>query len=193
MLKRCGGMARRVDLIALACLAVAGVGMVGVVRAQDTGLTAAQRTELLQAHNRWRTRVRVPPLAWSNDLAQSAARWAAQLARNGVNGQCDLAHSDAPDVGENLYWLSPMRWSSGKTIVQEFSPAQVVEVWGRESDDYQYTSNSCQPGKTCGHYTQLVWKDTREVGCALRVCSAKDQVWVCQYRPAGNFVGEWPY
>lgn len=192
-LNRGGGVVRRVGLIGLACLALGGAGMVGAAHAQDISLTAAQRTELLQAHNRWRARVRVPPLAWSNELAQSAGRWAATLARNGVNGQCDFTHSDTRDVGENLYWLSPIRWNSGKTVVQEFNPAQVVEAWGRESDDYQFESNTCRPGKTCGHYTQLVWKDTREVGCALRVCSAKDQVWVCQYRPAGNFVGEWPY
>jgi pathogenesis-related protein 1 len=179
--------------VRIAGVAVAGVVASGRAPAQDIGLTATQQTALVQAHNRWRAAVKVPALVWSRDLAQSAARWAEQLAQEGPAGQCNLGHSDAGDVGENLYWLSPMRWSNGRVAVQDVSPAQVVEVWGRESDHYQYTSNSCQPGKTCGHYTQLVWKDTREVGCALRVCAAKDQVWVCQYRPAGNFIGEWPY
>jgi pathogenesis-related protein 1 len=77
--------------------------------------------------------------------------------------------------------------------VQEVRPSFVVDVWGRESADFQIEANACLPGRACGHYTQIVWRTTREVGCALRVCSAKDQVWVCQYQPAGNYLGQRPY
>lgn len=153
-------------------------------------LDTEQGREALAAHNRWRARVSVPPLVWSEALAQSSARWAAQLDQG---GQCRMEHSDVPDLGENLYWASPIRWSTGLTTVQEVRPAFVVDVWGRESADFQFDANSCLPGRACGHYTQIVWRTTREVGCALRVCSAKDQVWVCQYQPAGNVFGMRPY
>lgn len=164
------------------------VGGAGLASAAP--LDAGQSREALVAHNRWRARVSVPPLVWSDALAQSAARWAAQLDQG---GQCRMEHSDTDDLGENLYWASPIRWSTGLTAQQEIRPAFVVDVWGRESADYQAESNTCPPGKTCGHYTQIVWRSTREVGCAVQVCGAKDQVWVCQYRPAGNYLGVRPY
>ncbi|MDO9190699.1 MAG: CAP domain-containing protein [Sulfurimicrobium sp.] len=45
----------------------------------------------------------------------------------------------------------------------------------------------------CGHYTQLVWKKTTAVGCGMAVCGSRDQIWVCQYSPAGNWAGQKPY
>ena len=155
-----------------------------------TGLSASEREAMLQAHNRWRAQVSVPPLVWSDALAQSAARWAAQLDQG---GQCGMQHSDVDDLGENLYWASPVRWNNGQRTQQEIRPAFVVDVWGQESADFQAATNLCRPGKTCGHYTQIVWRATREVGCAMRVCGAQDQVWVCQYLPAGNYIGQRPY
>jgi hypothetical protein len=155
-----------------------------------TGLTALQRQDMLAAHNRWRSRVGVPALSWSGDLAASAARWAAHLGRGTA---CEMVHSDNLEIGENIYWASAIQWSDGRTSVQDVAASFVVDVWGRESADYQPATNTCRAGKTCGHYTQIVWKTTREVGCALRVCDAKDQVWVCQYLPTGNYVGVRPY
>lgn len=155
-----------------------------------TGLTAPQRLDMLAAHNRWRAQIDVAPLVWSDALAQSSARWAAQL---GQGRQCQMEHSETPDVGENLYWASPIRWSTGQTAVQSIDAAFVVDAWGREVADFLPDSNTCRPGTQCRHYTQIVWRATQEVGCAVRVCSAKDQVWVCQYRPAGNYIGVRPY
>ena len=46
----------------------------------------------------------------------------------------------------------------------------------------------------CGHYTQMVWQTSTKVGCAMAVCEdSQEQVWVCQYQPAGNWVGKKPY
>lgn len=155
-----------------------------------TGLNAIQRQEALGAHNRWRARVGVPALAWSADLARSAVAWAAQL---GQGGACRMQHSEDDAVGENLYWASAVQWSDGRRTMQDVQPAFVVDVWGRESADLDARSGRCRPGRVCGHYTQLVWRDTREVGCAMRVCESLEQVWVCQYRPAGNVAGQRPY
>ena len=110
-----------------------------------TGLAEAQSTELLLAHNRWRSRVGVPPLVWSEGLAESSARWAARLDQG---GQCGMEHSDTPDLGENLYWASPIRWSTGLVTVQDVRPGFVTDVWGRESADFQVEANTCTPGKT---------------------------------------------
>jgi pathogenesis-related protein 1 len=106
-----------------------------------------------------------------------------------------MRHSK-PDgkYGENLYWGGALNWSDGRKELQKVSPAQVVNGWGSEKVNYDYASNSCMPGKICGHYTQMVWRTTNTVGCARAVCEdTQQQVWVCQYQPAGNIVGEKPY
>jgi hypothetical protein len=44
----------------------------------------------------------------------------------------------------------------------------------------------------CGHYTQIVWRNTKSVGCA--VARGKGvEVWVCNYDPPGNYAGQRPY
>ena len=94
-------------------------------------------------------------------------------------------------IGENLFWSAVFPPPEVITMVD---PAVVVEAWESEVADYDYESNSCVPGKMCGHYTQIVWADTERVGCAFRTCSEDgSQVWVCNYYPAGNIVGEKPY
>ena len=88
-------------------------------------------------------------------------------------------------------------WSSGREQreVSFVTPEQVVDYWGGEVQWYDYTTNSCNAptGKYCGHYTQVVWASTTEVGCAMAVCPDSAQIWTCQYRPAGNVVGQKPY
>ncbi len=157
----------------------------------------------ITAHNKWRAEVEVPKagvpqagaigqLSYSPALAVSAQAWADNLKQT---NQCQMRHSK-PDgkYGENLYWGSALNWSDGRKELQKISPQQVVDSWGSEKADYDYANNSCTPGKMCGHYTQMVWRTTTTVGCAMVVCEdTQTQVWVCQYQPAGNWVGNKPY
>jgi pathogenesis-related protein 1 len=148
--------------------------------------------DMVAAHNRWRKSVGAPPLTYSNELAASAQNWANHLQQT---NQCKMQHSK-PDsrYGENLFWASAIEWSDGKRELQSVSPKQVVDSWGNERTDYNYKSNSCTKGKMCGHYTQVVWKSSRTVGCAVAICEdTREQVWVCQYQPPGNWVGQKPY
>ena len=62
----------------------------------------------------------------------------------------------------------------------------VVNRWGAESADYSPEHGTCAWNRQCGHYTQIVWAATKEVGCGMSVCPTLGQVWVCNYRPAGN-------
>ncbi len=70
------------------------------------------------------------------------------------------------------------------------TPHQVVAAWADEAREYDHGTNSCSG--VCGHYTQIVWRTTRAVGCAVG-SDAHRQVWVCEYEPAGNWVGYRPY
>ena len=153
-------------------------------------LDTTQQSEMVAGHNRWRKEVGAPAVKWSADLAAKAQAWANHLKQ--TRG-CNMVHSGSSGLGENLYWASPQRWSSGKTEEQAISPADVVNSWAQERKDYRYRTNSCATGKVCGHYTQLVWSKTTEVGCGKAICSDKSQVWVCNYTPPGNFIGQKPY
>uniref|UniRef100_J3L045 SCP domain-containing protein n=1 Tax=Oryza brachyantha TaxID=4533 RepID=J3L045_ORYBR len=104
------------------------------------------------------------------------------LARSSVasrKGDCRLQHSDGP-YGENLFWGSA---GGGRG----WMAAEAVRGWVEEKKDYSYASNSCAAGKVCGHYTQVVWRDSTSVGCVRVQCEAGRGVFIiCNYEPRGN-------
>jgi len=153
-------------------------------------LTPDEQAEIVSAHNQWRRVVNVPDLHWSAKLADMAQRHADTLKNAKA---CQPMHSQASDFGENMFWASPIQYSDGFTEIQQLTPTQVVDDWGSEKNDYNYPSNSCAVGKRCGHYTQIIWNSTTEVGCGKAFCPDNSQVWVCNYEPAGNYVGQKPY
>jgi pathogenesis-related protein 1 len=164
-----------------------------VVARADNSLDGDQQQALVAAHDRWRAEVGVPGVRWSASLGSAAQQWADHLASRNA---CAMRHASRDilgDTGENLYWASAIRWSDGRRELQKIAPDKVVDAWGSEIRDYDAASNRCAPGKACGHYTQVVWRDSREIGCAMAQCEDKSQVWVCRYRPAGNVVGLRPY
>ena len=124
-------------------------------------------------------------------MAKIADEWANHLASK---NDCVMEHRSGEPVngytvGENLFWQMNM---PPPPVLAE--PQTVVQSWASEEPFYDYEGNTCQEGEMCGHYTQLVWADTKEVGCAMQTCDdLGSQVWVCNYHPAGNWVGEWPY
>jgi pathogenesis-related protein 1 len=145
----------------------------------------------LQVHNQIRAKHRLPSLKWSNRLANYSQQWANQLGRG---SHCQMYHrSGNVKFGENLYRSTAIVWTDGKREINPVTIKQVVKAWTDEKRWYNYRGNSCQPGQQCGHYKQVVWKNTKEVGCAMKVCGDKSQVWVCSYNPAGNYTGQRPY
>ena len=148
------------------------------------------------AHNSWRAQVGTQPLGWNNDLATVAQQWADQLA---TTGGCRLAHR--PDLatvlpggalGENLYIASA---SPNPPVV---TGRDAVNSWGNEIQWYDAATHTCNApaGESCGHYTQVVWSTTTEVGCGTATCASggfQSVIWVCNYRPAGNVAGQNPF
>lgn len=119
----------------------------------------------------------LPPLSWSPAVADAAKAHAAK---------CVFEHS-GNGYGENIYA------SSGAS-----TPDNVVSSWVSEVADYDYASNSCSG--VCGHYTQVVWAKSLNLGCAFQACSMNSplgggswEFWVCDYDPPGNYNGEKPY
>ncbi len=164
-------------------LALAGSGGAHAL-ADDTA------SALIAAHNSWRRAVAVPELRWSPSLATRAQAWADHLK---LKRACGLEHSPGSDVGENLFSARAVVTSRGVSSVQDVAPAKVVDSWAAERKDYNAKRNRCTSGKECGHYTQIVWRRSLEVGCGRAVCADSSQVWVCNYAPAGNLAGVKPY
>lgn len=131
--------------------------------------------DMLAAHNAVRATVKVPPLIWSDRLARSAQEWA-----NTLIEKKDFRHRQKSTFGENLYQVEGAK----------ANPKEVVDRWASESSNFDYKSNRCRG--VCGHYTQIVWRDTKEIGCAVARGGARE-VWVCEYDPPGNYVGHRPY
>jgi pathogenesis-related protein 1 len=133
---------------------------------------------LTAAHNQVRAKVGVAPLRWSNALARWAGAWASRLAARG----CRLDHRPARDdsYGENIFW------SSGAV-----TSGDVVAQWAAEQADFDHARNACKG--MCGHFTQIVWKRTTQLGCAVASCAEGGEIWVCNYDPAGNVMGQSPY
>jgi hypothetical protein len=149
---------------------------------------------MLEAHNAVRAQLGVPPLRWSEGLATYARQWAEHLAAHG----CRMVHrraagAEVVQLGENLFWASPRRWSDGRVELQPVTAAQPAIDWASERADYDERSHTCALGKVCGHYTQLAWHSTRWVGCGFSICPDLGQIWACNYDPPGNWVGQRPY
>lgn len=140
----------------------------------------------VSAHNQVRAAASPAPgtplgkLSWSEEDAAVAKAYAEK---------CTFEHNrNRGDRGENLYA------GTGSSNI-----ADVVKSWASEAANYDYASNKCSG--VCGHYTQLVWAATTHVGCAVKDCTTNSpfggkgpwQIWVCDYSPPGNFVGEKPY
>ncbi|KAL3679680.1 hypothetical protein R1sor_022636 [Riccia sorocarpa] len=121
----------------------------------------------------------IPNLVWDSTLESYAQSWANNQASTANN--CALTHSGGP-YGENIFWAS---FSS--------TPSDAVNAWVAEKQYYDYATNTCATGQVCGHYTQVIWKGTSNVGCASATCPSGGTFTVCSYSPAGNIVGQKPY
>jgi len=151
------------------------------------GALTANWQAVLDLHNALRanaTPAAVPalaPLQWNAGVATVAQAYA---------DRCLWTHSGTSGLGENLYARSG--WSDAETAA--------VTSWGGEQIHYNHATNNCASGRQCGHYTQIVWRSTNELGCGIRRCSSGSPwgsgAWtfvVCNYRPPGNYVGQRPY
>jgi len=135
--------------------------------------------QCLEAHNLHREDHQVEPLQFAEDLHHQAQAWAEQLA-----SQDKLEHSVSDgQYGENV----AMKFSSSSDFV--YTGGMATDQWYSELDMYDFQGPENQ--LRCGHFSQVVWKSTREAGFGqARAASGKMYV-VGQYRPPANFQNEW--
>eukprot|EP00996_Jenningsia_fusiforme_P002774 NODE_3593_length_948_cov_421.235818_g3302_i0.p1 GENE.NODE_3593_length_948_cov_421.235818_g3302_i0~~NODE_3593_length_948_cov_421.235818_g3302_i0.p1 ORF type:complete len:232 (+),score=36.81 NODE_3593_length_948_cov_421.235818_g3302_i0:84-779(+) len=137
--------------------------------------TGISSNDYLRAHNYFRCKHGSPPVVWSSGAAWRARNWVVTLDQN-------LVHSSTSD-GENLGY-----WSRRSNFAFE-----MVKYWYDELYDYGYDFKN--PGfGPAGHFTQVVWASTKEIGCATAGTWNRGAKWytVCNYRnTAGNFDGKY--
>jgi hypothetical protein len=148
----------------------------------------AQWKDMLDIHNKRRAEHCVAPLKWSGKLAEEAQAYA---------DKCILdAHGSD---GENLADAWSIR--NGVEVLPALSdPEAYQQAWYCEVNNYDFDNPQFEGGFTSGcvrvngHFTQVVWKDTCQLGCGRATCDMKDDKgvvhkgthWVCRYSPPGN-------
>ncbi|KAJ6539679.1 CAP domain-containing protein [Mycena capillaripes] len=131
----------------------------------------------LSAHNTVRILHSAAPLVWNQTLADAASGWA---------DTCQVKHSDGTlldtPYGENIV-----------AATGHFPIAKAMQQFVLDEADY----DPAQP--TYNHFTQVVWKSTTQLGCAVATCQdlfdkslGPALYYVCVYNPAGNVIGSAP-
>ena len=135
--------------------------------------------EALQTHNHYRKIHHVEPLKLNKDLCKIAENYSKHLANIGYLQHSDNCyHDDA--LGENLYFCFGM----------DPTGSLVTKNWYSEIKNYNYNGDW---SNGTGHFTQIVWKDTKEVGFGKSKNAKGKTFVVANYYPAGNFLGFFKY
>lgn len=176
------GKAHMPRIRALAIFAVAAFAAAPPLAAQVTVTPSeAVASRLLAAHNAERARLGLKPLVWSAKLAEHAKKWAQTLAVSNMFEHAPVA-ADGGE-GENL-------WYGTK---DDYTPEEMIGFFVDESKLFKRgvfpDVSTSGEWEDVGHYTQIVWKDTREVGCTIASNTVRDFL-VCRYLPAGNVIGQ---
>lgn len=169
---------RAVIGIIAAGAAVLGVFAMPSVAARSSNAFAS---DLLLYHNIERKRLGRQPLSWSSKLAGEAKAWADRLAK--IERLEHASNDERGGAGENLWMGSAGYYSAGEMVGSFISerPHYRPGVF----PDVSRTGN----WRDVGHYTQVIWGGTKELGCAVSR-SKNNDVLVCRYWPAGNTYGQ---
>ena len=146
----------------------------------------------LKVHNNARKDVGVKALKWSKKLEKEALNYAKLLAKK----ENKLTHSKRTRNGENLAMFYESVYSLGKkTSLYSATPLYDASIeWYNEIKNYKYSKiKRYRIGPAILHYTQMIWKNTREVGIASAVSRNGKVYVVARYYPRGNYLGERPY
>ena len=130
--------------------------------------------KMLRKHNEMRIKHNVQKLKSNEKLNKLAKIYAEKIINNKENIEPLLYNEDV--LGENIF-ISKTGLSS----------QEIFEAWYNEHKNYDFNKNKFQKGT--GHFTQIVWKETKEVGFG-KIEFGDLLCLVALYYPAGNKFGE---
>jgi hypothetical protein len=152
-----------------------------------TGASSAPGTlehSVLAAHNAERAALGLPPLSWSTELARGARQWSEHLATTGRFEHSPDMPGDPP-LGENIWGGTP----------GAYRPERMVSAWIAEKKFFRYgvfpANSTTGDVRDVSHYTQVIWRSSRKVGCAI-ARSDREEILVCRYDAPGNIIGSSP-
>ncbi|KAJ8042536.1 Peptidase inhibitor 16 [Holothuria leucospilota] len=163
--------------------------------------TREEERKLLSSHNEYRKSVNpsasnMDEMKWSVELAKLAQQWSEACV---YEHPSRISNPEYNGLGQNLY----IKYFDRGGDNPPNPVTQPVTLWYNEDKDYHYELGSCSAGRVCGHYTQVVWASTTEVGCGIAFCPEAithsgqtfEDAWLvtCNYNPGGNFRGQKPY
>ncbi|OCT81382.1 hypothetical protein XELAEV_18028201mg [Xenopus laevis] len=135
---------------------------------------------IVNTHNILRSSVDPPAtnmlkMHWNKEAAKTAEKWAKLCLQN--HSPKEIRVTSKFRCGENLYF------STFKTAWED-----VINAFFSEREDFVYGKGGKRPGLEIGHYTQLMWYRTHQIGCYVHKCpqSLYRYSYVCHYCPAGN-------
>jgi len=188
-------------------------------RLMPGGLTDTDKLTILNAQNMYRNITaqgltpNQPSATYMNQLVWDAGL--AKVAQN-YSAQCIWAHNPnrASQLRgyENITSFSYVNQYVGENLFISTGSENIdtilsgIEYWYKEYQSFTYgpitaTGSECQSGQQCGHYTQLIWANTRYVGCGYTKCATVTNLptftnaimFACDYYFAGNYVDDYPY
>jgi len=133
--------------------------------------------EMLDRHNHYRANHQASRLELNSELSKEAQKWAEHL----LNIHC-LQHSNL-DAGENIAY----KFTSGDERV---TGAEMTDMWYDEIKDYDFNNPGFSQGT--GHFTQVVWENSKELGVGVATDGKGTCFAVANYKPAGNYRGQFP-
>ena len=176
----CRATGRLLDI----CWMIATAFIAAPLHAQSRTTNLEDR--LIAPQNAERSNHGLPPLRWNPELARKAAPLAHEMADKGHMIEGSAANTFTNPTGENI-------WAG---TAAAYAPEEMVQMW---LDERQFYKSGTFPeiSRTgqwhdVGHYTQIVWKRTKEVGCAIASGAQLDFL-VCLYAEGGNVIGERPF
>ncbi|KAK3157953.1 hypothetical protein QOZ80_2AG0130770 [Eleusine coracana subsp. coracana] len=182
------------DTVRLGCAAVAcdgGPGTFIICNYDPKGNVAGRRPyddcgfnrsaqaapqDFLNPQNVARGMLGIGMLSWDSSVAAYAQGYAEKRMRD-----CKKIYSGGP-YGENIFQQGISSTAS-----------EAVFSWLGQNRNYNCSSNTCATGQTCDDYTQLMWTNSKKVGCASVACADGGTFITCNYDPPGNKPGERPY
>lgn len=142
-------------------------------KASGTGsnVSSQDRAKILSLMNSVRAKHSASRLTWSNMVASSA-----QSSANSCSSNHNMDELYRKNYGEDMYWWNgPLNWPNA------------ISAWTSEAKYYNF-GNGGFSGAT-GHFTQIVWRATKSVGCGYNSCGG-NAIYSCRFWPAGNVIGQ---
>lgn len=156
------------------------------IEARSTAALSTYQQAILDHHNSHRANHSAPALKWGSAMATNAERWAKQ---------CSFTHNTDNTVNKAHFGQNLLVGISSSTI----GPG-VSDYWYNNEMPYFHWYGQANPDfstfEDYGHFSQMVWKNSKTVGCYTADCSAHGvsgvgsgiapYLTVCNYWPPGT-------